>query len=99
MNIRAPVDNDLADIEIILNDTELFPPEMLDDMMQPFFAGENEQWLVCEDATTGIVGFSYTRPETLTDGTWNLLATGVRAGHQGQGYGEALLAALENTLP
>jgi ribosomal protein S18 acetylase RimI-like enzyme len=61
MNIREPVRSDLPDIKLILNDTELFPPEYLDEMIEPFFADpdNNERWLVLETEDAGVAGFSY----------------------------------------
>lgn len=41
-----------------------------------------EQWLVHEHEEEGVVGFAYFRPEPLAEGTWNLLAIGLRKAYQ-----------------
>lgn len=100
MNIRTPTLEDLPGIRLILRDTDLFPPELLEEMIEPFLSGsaDQERWLVCETDTDGVVGFSYTRLEQLTEGTWNLLAVGFRAAHQGSGYGSKLIEEVERSL-
>ena len=61
MNSRKPTSSDRSDIKLILEDTDLFPPEMLEDMIEPFLHGNEHQdrWLVCETETDGVIGFSY----------------------------------------
>ena len=99
MNIRKPTSADLPAIKLVLADTDLFPPEMLDDMIAPFMNGaDDERWLVCETEADGVVGFSYTRLEALTEGVWNLLAIGFRAEHQGSGFGSRLIEEVEQSL-
>jgi ribosomal protein S18 acetylase RimI-like enzyme len=59
------------------------------DAMQAF-------WLVFDKA--GISGIAYCAPETLTDGTWNLLLIAVDPGAQGSGTGSSLVSAVESRL-
>lgn len=100
MNIRSPLKSDLSDLTRVLNDTDLFPAEMLEEMIAPFFNEPNssDRWLVCELENSEVIGFCYFRPEPLTDGTWNLLAIGFLKGHQGHGYGATLVAEVEQIL-
>ena len=100
MNIRIPSKSDLPDIALILGDTELFPAEMLGEMIAPFFNEPDnpEKWLVCEEGENGVIGFGYFRQEPLAEGTWNLLAIGFRKNHQGHGYGATLVAEVEKAL-
>ena len=100
MITRFPKQSDLPAILLILDETELFPPEMLDGLILPFFedANHQEQWFVYETNEGEVVGFAYCRPEPLTEGVWNLLALGVRPGHQGLGVGKALMKATEQAL-
>ena len=99
MNIRPPVPADLPALKIILDDTELFPAEFLDELIQPFFAEQNtERWLILETREAGVIGFSYARPEALAEGTWNLLAIGFKKEHQGSGFGTRLIAEVEQSL-
>lgn len=100
MNIRPPRESDLSDIATVLDDTNLFPVEMLTEMIAPFWndPDNRDKWLVCEDTDNRVVGFCYVRPEPLADGTWNLLAIGVRKDCQGLGYGTGLVAEVERAL-
>ncbi len=100
MNIRKPTSFDLSNIKLILVDTNLFPVEMLEDMIEPFLQGieQQERWLVCDTEADGVIGFSYTRAEALTDGVWNLLAIGFRAQYQGNGFGTKLIENVEQSL-
>ena len=100
MNIRVLNKSDVPGVALILKDTGLFPADMLEEMISPFFDAPDghERWLVCEDNNDGVIGFCYFRPEPLAEGTWNLLAIGFRDGHKGQGYGEALVAEVERAL-
>lgn len=98
MTIRKPTMSDLPAIEKILLDTDLFPSEALSEMIKPFFEANTEhQWWVLEEAQ-GVLGFSYARAEELAEGTWNLLAIGFRAEHQGKGLGSQLLSHAEHSL-
>ena len=100
MSIRKPDSRDLSAIKLILEDTDLFPPDMLDDMIEPFLRGNEQQdrWLVCETETDGVIGFSYTRAEELADSVWNLLAIGFRARYQASGFGTKLIEEVERSL-
>ena len=100
VNIRKPTSSDLSDIKLILEDTDLFPPEMLEDMIEPFFRGNEQQdrWLVCETENEAVIGFSYTRAEHLAESVWNLLAIGFRSQHQGSGFGTKLIEEVERSI-
>ena len=97
MNTRPAVAADKAAIIDVLVDTELFPVELLDDLMQPFLDGAaNEHWFVCD--AQGVIGFGFLRPEELAEGTWNLLAIGVLKTSQGNGAGRAMMQYAETFL-
>lgn len=100
MKIRKPTAADLPPMKLILQDTELFPPDALDQMIQPYLAGDDEQahWLVCTTDSEEVIGFSFSRLEQFTEGTWNLLAIGFRAAYQGDGLGTRLIEAVEHAL-
>lgn len=90
--------NDIPDLQAILSGTGLFPPDMLAPLLAPALAGETEAfWLTCHTGGSA-VGFCYTQPEELTDGTWNMLALAVLPARQGQGIGSALVKAAEDHL-
>lgn len=80
----------------------LFPPDGLNDieaMLDSHFADgpANDHWVI-SDAGNDIIGVAYYAPERMTVGTWNVLLIAVRADHQGQGHGAALMHYIEQTL-
>ena len=90
--------DDIAGLQTVLDGTELFPSEMLPDMLAPALAGETEAfWLTCHNDGEA-VGLCYTAPEELADGTWNMLALAVRPDLQGKRLGAALVHAAERHL-
>jgi N-acetylglutamate synthase-like GNAT family acetyltransferase len=99
MNIRLTRAEDVPALKIVLDETRLFPSEMLSDMVSGFLCDEETQdlWLTCEVGGEA-VGFCYAAPERLTDGTWNMLAIAVRPSKQGSGRGGAIVRQLENLL-
>jgi ribosomal protein S18 acetylase RimI-like enzyme len=96
MNIRPTNANDLIPLQGVLNETELFPSDMLPEMLAGFLSGlqSDEVWLTCE-VEGAAVGFCYAAPETLADGTWNMLAIAVLPSMQGRGCGGAIVSRLE----
>ena len=82
----------------ILDRVELFPSGMVDDMASPFFErSAPHHWLVATICDT-VVGFAYTEPERLTEGTFNLLAIATDPDVQQKGVATAIVAALEKEL-
>ncbi len=96
--IKATSTGDIAGLQVVLDGTELFPSEMLPDLLAPSLAGETEAlWLTCHSDGEA-VGLCYTVPEDLADGAWNMLALAVRPDLQGKGLGRTLVAAAEQYL-
>ena len=96
--IKATTIDDIAGLKAVLDGTELFPSEMLADMLAPALAGETQAfWLSCHSDGEP-VGLCYTAPEELTDGTWNMRALAVRPDLQGKGLGAAIVRATEEYL-
>lgn len=96
--IKPTTSDDVAGLTAVLDGTELFPSDMLPDMLAPALAGETEAFgLTCHHAGQA-VGLCYTVPEELADGTWNMLALAVRPDLQGKGLGAALVSAAERHL-
>jgi GNAT superfamily N-acetyltransferase len=96
--IRPTTREDTVPIASIAETTELFPGEMLGDMIAGYFNGtKTDLWLTAALADEP-VAFAFCEPERLTNGTWNLLAIGVRPDHQGQGIGARLVARVEEVL-
>lgn len=96
--IRPTVLADAAALKVVLDATELFPSELLDDMLTGSLNGDrpDEYWLTVDDG--GPVGFAYYVPERMTQGTWNLLAIAVHPERQERGHGAALMRHVEATL-
>ncbi|WP_338550660.1 GNAT family N-acetyltransferase [Roseovarius phycicola] len=98
MSVKPTTAADIPALQTVLDGTGLFPSDLLPEMMEPYLNGQSEAfWLSCHYKEVA-VGFAYTRPEELTQGTWNMLALAVVPELQGQGYGAALVAGVEDHL-
>ncbi|WP_174825550.1 GNAT family N-acetyltransferase [Ruegeria sp. HKCCD9179] len=96
--IKATSTDDIAGLQAVLDGTELFPSEMLAEMLAPYLRGETEAfWLTCH-RNGEAVGLCYTVPEDLADGAWNMLALAVRPDLQGKRLGAVLVRAAEQRL-
>ncbi len=96
--IRPLRRDDLDVLRQVLEATALFPPDMLADMVEPWFSEPAQAtWFVAIGAGR-VAGFCHARPEPLTEGTWNLLALAVHPTAQRRGMAAALLAASEAAL-
>ena len=97
ISIRPAKAHDLAAIRRLAEATDLFPAEMLDDMIAGYLDGSKpDLWFVADDE--GVQGFGFCEPERMADGAWNLLAIGVAPDRQGEGLGAAMLRYLEAEL-
>lgn len=76
----------------------LFPAEMLAPMIAPFLTGDGgARWYVAE-RHAAVIGFLFSEPEMLTDGTHNLRAMATEPDARAQGVGSALIHRLERDL-
>lgn len=96
--MRPATVQDTKPISDIAAATGLFPPEMLGDMMAGYVANTSRDIWYVGETDAGVVTFGFCEPERMTEGTWNLLAIGVRPEHQGQGYGAQMMTYLEDVL-
>ena len=101
-----------ADLPVIKRDmidaNELFPSEMLDDMIAPFLNSDKSQqegeeedtsiWLTEVAFDGNPVSIVYCIPEKMTVGTYNALLLAVAKSQQGQGLGTRLMKYLEDYL-
>ncbi|MBW4707679.1 GNAT family N-acetyltransferase [Roseobacter sp. YSTF-M11] len=96
--IKPTTKDDIPALRRVLDQTELFPGDLLPEMLSPSLHGATDAfWLTCHlDGTAA--GLCYTVPEDLTDGTWNMRALAVRPDLQGKGLGTALVGAAEEYL-
>ena len=89
---------DIPALKRVVEETHLFPSDMLPDMLAPMFAGDSPaRWLTCQRDSEAI-GLCVAEPEELTDRTWNMRALALHPQYQGQGLGAALTRALEDQL-
>lgn len=98
ITMRALSRDDLPSAKAIIDATEMFPSEMLDDMVAPFFNDESSQDLWFVACTDKVVGIAYCAPERMTDGTWNLLLIAIDPICQGQGVGKQFMAFIEQQI-
>jgi ribosomal protein S18 acetylase RimI-like enzyme len=97
--IRKVVRPDTEGLKNVLNTIELFPSEMLDDMILDYFDNpqSEEVWFTSiQDKKPISIG--YCAPEKLTDGTYNLYAIGVQNDLQGKGIGKKMMTFIEDYL-
>ncbi|MEM6578249.1 MAG: GNAT family N-acetyltransferase [Pseudomonadota bacterium] len=96
--IKATEESDIPALQKVLQETDLFPSDMLGDMLAPSLAGETDAfWLTC-NLDGEAVGFCYTAHEALTDGTWNMLALAVHPKVQRKRLGAKLVRGAEQHL-
>ena len=72
-NIRPVNRTDLPALKSIIDATEMFPSEMLEEMMEPYFSPENdsEYWITYFETDVPLA-IAYFAPERMTNGTYNL---------------------------
>ena len=96
--IRAIEAEDIPFLKSVIDATELFPSEMLDEMIGGYLEGgsSTESWITVDNGSP--IAIAYYANERMTQGTWNLLLIAVHPDQQGEGVGTALLQHVEATL-
>lgn len=95
--IRPLERSDLGRVAHLVDENEMFPSDMLDDMTAGHFGGDQSQrWLVFDDGQVDAV--CYYAPEGLADGVWNLLMIAVDPNRHGSGLGSQLMRFVESQL-
>ncbi len=89
--------SDIPVVKQIIDRNQMFPPDMIDGMVEPFFQAEcSEFWQVAR--TEQPVAVAYCAPEPMTEGTWNLLLIAVVPEQHGSGIGRQLIESVETHL-
>lgn len=97
--IRAVTKFDIKWLKKVVDSSELFPSEHLEEMISDYFNNPNSQdiWFTYIDNNTH-VAIGYCVPEKLTDGTYNLLAIGVSQNFQRKGIASQMMNYIEQEL-
>ena len=97
-NIRPVTPNDITALKNVIDANDLFPSNMLDDMISDYFDNKNgsDLWFTYEDGEP--IAIAYCAPEQMTEGTWNLYLIAVHPDYQGKGYGTSMLSYIEQIL-
>jgi ribosomal protein S18 acetylase RimI-like enzyme len=98
-HIRPVISKDIDDLKIVIDSSELFPSEYLDEMIADYFNNSESQeiWFTYVDKNKP-VAIGYCVPEKLTDGTYNLLAIGVDRSNQRTGIASEMMIYIEHYL-
>ena len=99
LEIRKATPPDVPQLKTVIAEAELFPPEMLEELMSDFF-NETEStdiWLTVTAAGQP-VAIAYCAPERMTNGTYNLYAIGTLLAWRGKGIGTILMEHIEDLL-
>ncbi len=98
-SVRKVRKEDVEDLKTVLDSIELFPAEMLEDMISNYFNNpESKDIWFTATADEVPISIGYCAPEALTNGTYNLYAIGVRKDVQGKRVGSKMMAYLEHQL-
>jgi len=97
--IRKIQESDIPELKKVLDSSELFPSEMLDDMISDYLNNESSADIWFTTTVNGTpISIAYCAPERMTEGTYNLYAIAVRKDFQGKGIGKKMMEYLENLL-
>lgn len=96
-DIRPVEADDLPKLKAVIQATEMFPPDLLDDMIGGYLEGQDKSiWLTGTAKEPTFVAFC--APEQMTEGTWNLYLIAVHPDLQSKGYGRQIMTYLEQKL-
>lgn len=98
VKVKPSQASDIPALKEVLDGTELFPSEMLAEMMEPALSGQSEAFWLSAHCDGTPVGLCFTQPEDMAAGCWNMLALAVLPAMQGQGVGRALVRSAEAHL-
>ena len=99
ISIRPIQLSDTDDLKLVLDSCELFPSELLDEMIYDYLNNpETEDIWFTATSDEIPVALGYCVPEKLTEGTYNLLAIGVSKDEQGKGIAKEMMHYIEQLL-
>ena len=98
MNIRSILADDMTALKAIIDANDLFPSDLLDDMVSDYLENKNSQalWFTCENSKP--IAIAYCAPEKMTEGTWNLYLIAVLPDYQKQEISTSMLRHIEQVL-
>lgn len=99
IEIRPIAVEDLPALKTVVEASELFTSDMLEDMMSDYFTNDRSQeiWLTSTVADRP-VAIAFCAPERMTQGTWNLYLIAVHPDNRGKGIGTAMVQQIEQML-
>jgi len=99
MPVRKIEKDDIPALKLVLDTLELFPSEMLEAMMADYLHNpeSGDYWFAATEQDQPI-SIGYCAPEQLTEGTYNLLALGVKSDIQSKGIGSEMVGYIEGLL-
>jgi ribosomal protein S18 acetylase RimI-like enzyme len=97
--IRPVLKSDISDLKLVVDSSELFPSEYLEEMISDYFNNPETQdnWFTYIENNKPIA-IGYCVPEKLTEGTYNVLAIGVAKDFQRKGIARQMMNYIEDFL-
>lgn len=97
--IRSIINKDIDGLKKVVDSSELFPSENLEEMISDYFNNPDTQdiWFTYIDNNKP-VAFGYCVPEKLTNETYSLLAIGVSQDFQRNGLATEMMSYIEQQL-